>query len=109
MDKISVINTITVPKGMEKIAEEVREEYVNYFKKQDGYVNSTFYKSLNREDDGSIRYVNIVMWESYDHFERVVNKGFKNEEGENNDGMRVLGKGFPEPIKVLPGQFTTIG
>jgi len=52
--------------------------------------------------------VNIVVWESYAHFERVVNKGFANTQGENNDGRRVLGKGFPEPIVVSPGRYKII-
>ena len=52
--------------------------------------------------------MNIVVWASYRHFEQVVNKGFQNEGGENSDGMRVLGKGFPEPIIVSPGQYQVI-
>ncbi len=109
MDQVSVINTITVPVGMEDTAELVREEYVSYFQKQDGFVSSTFYKSINREPDGTIKYINTIVWESYSHFEKVVNKGFENEFGENKDGKRVLGKGFPEPIKVSPGQYIIIG
>ena len=31
MNEVSVINTITVPVGMEPIAEDVREEYLFYF------------------------------------------------------------------------------
>ncbi|WP_226645313.1 antibiotic biosynthesis monooxygenase family protein [Microbulbifer variabilis] len=108
MQTISVINTIIVPNGMETIAEEVRDEYVLYFSKKEGFVSSTFYKSINREDDGSSKYINIVVWESYAHFEKVVNSGFHNDIGENNEGMRVLGKGFPEPIKVSPGQYTIL-
>lgn len=108
MKSINVINTIAVPEGMEGIAEQVRAEYVDYFKKQEGFVTSTFYKSLNREEDSSIRYVNIVVWKSKAHFEKVVNKGFENELGENKDGYQVLGKGFPEPIKVSPGQYEII-
>ena len=108
MKNISVINTITVPDGMESIAEEVREEYVNYFKKQEGFVSSTFYRSINREDGNAIRYVNIVVWKSIESFESVVNLGFKNKSGENEDRYRVLGKGFPAPIKVSPGQYEII-
>jgi len=108
MDQVSVINTITVPKGMESIAEEVRSEYVSYFRKQEGFVSSTFYKSINRDQNGSIKYINTVVWESYYHFENVVNSGFQNELGENNDGKRVLGKGFPEPIEVSPDQYLII-
>lgn len=109
MDQISVINTITVPEGMEDTAVKVRDEYVLYFSKQDGFVSSTFYKSITREDDNAIKYINIVVWASYAHFEKVVNAGFKNAEGENTDGMKVLGRGFPEPIKVSPGQYTIVG
>ncbi len=108
MEQVSVINTILVPEGMESKAESVRTEYVEYFSKQEGFVSSTFYKSLERDKNGSIRYVNVVVWSSYDHFEQVVNKGFENEEGENSDGMRVLGKGFPEPIVVSPGRYQII-
>jgi len=108
MEQVSVINTITVPKGMEAIAEEIRDEYVSYFSKQEGFVSSTFYKSINREEDGEIRYINTVVWASYKHFEKVVNTGFNNEMGVNKDNMKVLGKGFPEPIKVSPGQFTIL-
>ncbi|MEH8016356.1 antibiotic biosynthesis monooxygenase [Rheinheimera muenzenbergensis] len=108
MPQLSVINTISVPAGMEQQAEHVRQEYVNYFSKQAGFVSSTFYKSINRQDDGSIQYVNIVVWASYEHFAAVVNNGFANAEGENNDGMRVLGRGFPAPIVVSPGQYQVI-
>ncbi|KXI27560.1 antibiotic biosynthesis monooxygenase family protein [Paraglaciecola hydrolytica] len=108
MEQVSVINTIIVPQGMEAEAELVRAEYVKYFSKQAGFVSSTFYRSLNREQDGSLKYVNTVVWASYAHFEQVVNQGFQNAEGENSEGMRVLGKGFPEPIVVSPGQYSMI-
>lgn len=109
MEQVSVINSISVPKGMEAEAELVRTEYVEYFSKQEGFVSSTFYKSLEKDKEGSSKYVNIVVWASYSHLEKVVNKGFENEAGENKDGMRVLGKGFPEPIVVSPGQYQIIG
>jgi len=109
MDQISVINTIIVPEGMEATAEQVREEYVSYFSEQEGFVSSTFYKSLNREDDGSIKYINTVVWASYPHFDKVVNTGFSNQSGSNSHGKKVLGKGFPEPIKVSPGQYVIVG
>ena len=109
MKHVSVINTISVPEGMEAEAELVRSEYVNYFSKQEGFISSTFYKSLERELDNCIKYVNIVVWASQVHYEQVVNKGFENEDGENNDGMQVLGKGFPSPIVVSPGRYQIIG
>lgn len=108
MPEVSVINLIEVPEGMESQAEEVREVYVSYFRKQQGFVSSTFYRSLDRGNSGSIKYVNIVVWDSQDSFERVVNLGFTNSDGENSDGMRVLGKGFPEPIVVSPGRYAVI-
>lgn len=109
MDQISVINTITVPRTMETVAEQVRDEYVSYFSGQDGFISSTFYKSINREEDGSIKYINTIVWASYSHFEKVVNVGFDDAEGENKDRMKVLGKGFPDPIKVSPGQYIVVG
>lgn len=109
MEEITVINTIVVPAGMEKVAEEAREEYLRYFEKQEGFVSLSFYKSIERESDDSLRYVNIVVWKSYEHFKNVVNDGFKNTEGENSDGMRVLGRGFPEPIVISPARYTKIG
>lgn len=108
MEKISVINTIIVPEGMEATAEQIREDYVSYFTEQEGFVGSTFYKSINRETDGSIKYINTVVWESYAHFEKVVNIGFANQAGENSEGKKVLGKGFPDPIQVSPGQYIVI-
>jgi heme-degrading monooxygenase HmoA len=108
VDQISVINTILVPPGMQVEAELIREQYIAYFSQQDGFVSSTFYKSLSCETDDSIKYVNIVVWASQSHFDSVVNKGFQNEGGVNSDGMRVLGKGFPAPIKVSPGRFQVI-
>lgn len=108
MPEVSVINFIEVPEGMESQAEEVREVYVGYFRKQQGFVSSTFYRSINRAANGSIKYVNIVVWDSLGSFERVVNLGFSNSDGENTDGMRVLGKGFPEPIVVSPGQYVVV-
>ncbi|MET1256455.1 antibiotic biosynthesis monooxygenase family protein [Aliikangiella maris] len=108
MQTISVINTIIVPRGMESIAEKVREEYVLYFSQQAGFVSSTFYQAINREDDGAIKYINTVVWESYEHYQEVVNIGFTNQDGRNLDGKKVLGKGFPEPIKVSPGQYVVL-
>jgi len=108
MTQVSVINIITVPKGMESIAEQVREEYVAYFGEQEGFVSSTFYKSISREEDESLKYINTVVWQSYSDFERVVNIGFADSAGKNSDGKKVLGKGFPEPIKVSPGQYVTL-
>jgi heme-degrading monooxygenase HmoA len=106
--QISVINSIVVPDGMNLTAETIRNEYVNYFKAQAGFVSSTFYRAIAKEQDQATKYVNIVVWESIDHFNQVVNKGFGDVNGENEDGMRVLGKGFPEPIVVSPGQYITI-
>ncbi|MDC2889013.1 antibiotic biosynthesis monooxygenase family protein [Psychrosphaera algicola] len=108
MEQISVINTILVPKGMEETAEKVRNEYIDYFRQQAGFVSSTFYKSINRQNDDSVNYVNTVVWSSKAHFDAVVNLCFKNAEGKNKDGKRVLGKGFPEPIKVNPDQYIVI-
>ena len=107
MKQISVINFIEVPVGMEKIAVEARGAYVDYFRKQNGFVSSTFYRSVNK--DQKEKYVNIVVWDSIDSFNKVVNLGFSNYQGENSDGMRVLGRGFPEPISVSPCQYEVIG
>lgn len=74
MEHISVINIITVPEGMEVEAESIRSRYVEYFKKQNGFISSTFYKSISREEEGLIKYVNIIIWESKSHFDRVVIK-----------------------------------
>ena len=108
MQEVHVINTIIVPEGMEAQAESARAEYVRYFQKQDGFVGSTFYKSLEREPDGAVKYVNVVVWETRAHFERVVNQGFQNAQGENSDGLHVLGKGLPEPMVVSPGLYSVI-
>lgn len=108
MEEVSIINNILVPPGMEKVAELVRNEYVAYFKEQEGFVASTFYRSIDTEQDGSIKYVNTVIWKSFQHYQNVVNQGFSNPEGENNDGYKVLGKGFPAPIKVSPGRYVVI-
>ncbi len=107
MAQISVINLIEVPEGMESIATEVRNVYVDYFRKQDGFVSSTFYKSV--EENQGQKYVNIVVWDSIESFNKVVNLGFSNSDGENSDGLKVLGKGFPEPIRVSPGRYEVIG
>lgn len=108
MQEVSVINFIEVPEGMESKAEDIRDIYVDYFRKQTGFVSSTFYRSINRSSNGPIKYVNIVVWDSLGSFERVVNLGFANSDGENSDGMRVLGRGFPEPIVVSPGQYVVV-
>lgn len=107
MKQISVINIIEVPEGMEGKAVEVREIYVDYFRKQKGFISSTFYRSVNEEQKG--KYINIVVWDSYDSYIDVVNIGFSNKEGKNSDDMKVLGKGFPEPIVVSPCQYEIIG
>src|SRR5690606_33498363 len=78
---LHVINTITVPAGMEAVAEETRAAYVAYFARQEGFVGSSFFRAESREADGAIRYVNTVVWASRAHFERVVNAGFANANG----------------------------
>ena len=109
MKEISVINNILVPAGMENIAESIRDEYVAYFKRQQGFVSSTFYRALDQQDDGATKYINIVVWASYDDYQKVVNDGFSNAEGLNRDGLKVLGRGFPDPIQVSPGCYRVIG
>jgi len=107
MKEISIINIIEVPEGMHDQAIEVREIYVEYFRKQKGYVSSTFYHSINEEQKE--KYINIVVWDSYESYTNVVNLGFSNKEGKNSEGMKVLGRGFPEPIMVSPSQYEVIG
>lgn len=106
MKQISVINSIEVPEGYEETALNIRDVYIEYFKTKRGFVSSTFYRSINAEN--KFNYVNIVVWDSYESFQAVVNSGFENEDGLNIDEMKVLGKGFPSPIKVSPGQFEII-
>ncbi|MEJ2694957.1 MAG: antibiotic biosynthesis monooxygenase, partial [Candidatus Thiodiazotropha sp.] len=93
MKETSVINYIEVPEGMEHEAERVRETYVDYFRNQKGFVRSTFYREINAGNAAGTRYINIVVWDSYESFQAVVNDGFENDEGLNDDGMKVLGKG----------------
>lgn len=106
MKTISVINSLQVPEGWEETALNIRNEYVRYFQSKPGFVSSTFYRSINPEN--KFNFVNIVVWDSKASFHKVVNDGFQNEDGLNTDQMKVLGKGFPEPIQVTPGQFETI-
>jgi heme-degrading monooxygenase HmoA len=106
MKQISVINSIEVPEGFEEKAIKVRDIYIEYFKTKQGFVSSTFYRTINNEN--KFNFVNIVVWDSYESFQDVVNSGFENEEGLNQDNMKVLGKGFPNPIKISPGQFEII-
>lgn len=103
MKQISVRNSIEVPEGMEARTIEVRDVYVAYFKTKPGFVSSTFYRTINSEN--KFNFVNSVVWESHAAFQAVVNEGFENEEGLNEDNMKELGKGFPHLIKVSPGQF----
>lgn len=103
---ISVINSIKVPKHMLDQAVTVRNTYVDYFKRQPGFVSSTFYQASDNESTFS--YINIVVWESQKHVDDVVNAGFENSEGMNSDGLKVLGKGFPPPIEVFPGRYMVI-
>lgn len=104
---MTIISSIIVPKSMEQEALSVRETYVDYFRKQKGFVSSTFYKSIN--DKSKFNFINIVVWDSEESFQAVVNSGFSNADGLNDDNMKVLGKGFPAPIEVNPGQYKTIG
>lgn len=103
---VSAINCIEVPEGSEEVALNIRDVYINYFKQKSGFVSSTFYKSI--KNDGKFNYINIVVWDSYASMAAVVNEGFKNEDGLNTDNMKVLGKGFPSPIKVTPSQYKII-
>jgi len=107
MPHVSAINCIEVPAGSEQTAEEIREVYVDYFRKQPGFVSSTFYRAILAND--RINYVNIVVWESRAACDAVVNQGYSDAEGTNADGMKVLGKGFPAPIVVHPGLYEVIG
>ncbi len=106
MPHIHVINSIVVPEGMEEEAVRVRDHYISYFQRQPGFVSSTFYKAL--DVGSSFHFVNVVVWDSQASFDAVVNSGFDNIEGLNDDAMKVLGRGFPEPIKVSPGRYEII-
>ncbi|MEQ8904024.1 antibiotic biosynthesis monooxygenase [Ekhidna sp.] len=106
MKEVSVINSIQVPSGHEEMAINVRDTYIKYFKTKSGFVSSTFYKSIN--PDNTFNFVNIVVWDSRESFNNAVNSGFDNAEGLNDDNMKVLGKGFPSPIAINPGQYETI-
>ncbi len=106
MEEISVINAIRVPEGMEDEAERIRDVYVDYFSRQPGFVRSTFYRAL--DSDTSFSYINVVVWASQAAFEAVVDAGFAHPEGLNADGMKVLGRGFPDPIEVNPGRYVQI-
>jgi hypothetical protein len=108
MKEISVINYIEVPEGVEHEMERVRETYVDYFRKQSGVVCLILYREMNAVNVEGTRYINIVVCDYYNSFQAVVNAGFENDEGLNDDGMKVLGKGFPAPIKVSPGQYEVI-
>ena len=90
-----------------RVYEDETAPLVDYFRKQKGFVSSTFYHSVNA--DQKEKYINIVVWDCYDSYLNVVNAGFSNKEGENTDRMKVLGRGFPEPIVVSPGQYEVIG
>lgn len=103
---ISVINSIKVPKHMTEQAITVRNTYVDYFKRQPGFVSSTFYKSA--DDDSTFNYINVVVWENQEAVDAVVNAGFSNSDGMNRDGLKVLGKGFPAPIEVFPGRYSIV-
>lgn len=106
MKPISVINCIEVPAGSEDLAISVRDEYVEYFSQQPGFVSSTFYRSFGK--DNEFQFINVVVWDSIESLNAVVNRGFDNEDGTNRDGRRVLGRGFPAPIRVHPGQYEII-
>ncbi|MFT5686377.1 MAG: heme-degrading monooxygenase HmoA [Myxococcota bacterium] len=107
MPAVHAINCIEVPTGSEQTAEEIREVYVAYFRRQPGFVSSTFYRATKTAD--AINYVNIVEWASQEACDAVVNRGYEDAEGENADGMKVLGRGFPSPIVIHPGLFERIG
>jgi len=107
MTEISAINCIEVPEGHEETALQTRNAYVDYFRRQKGFVSSTFYRAKTAR--GRINFINIVVWESEEAYDAVVNAGFENSDGVNADGMKVLGKGFPEPIAVHPGVYEIIG
>ncbi len=106
MKPISVINSIVVPPDMVEEAIAIRDHYVSNFRKQPGFVSSTFYRSLN--PDNHFNFINIVVWDSQASFDAVVGRGFDNAEGLNDDAMKVLGKGFPPPIQIAPGQYEII-
>ncbi len=103
---IHAINCIEVPHGHEDAALQVRETYVDYFRRQPGFVSACFYRATTTKD--AINFINIVVWESQDAYNNVVNAGFDNADGVNADGMKVLGKGFPAPIVVHPGVFEIV-
>lgn len=107
MKQVNVINFIEVPVGLEDQAIEIRERYVDYFRKQPGFVGSTFYRSLSNEN--KFTFVNVVVWDSYESYQAIVNNARSDSEGKNADGMKVLGNGFPPPMVVFPGQYEVIG
>lgn len=107
MKQIHVINVIEVPNGMEQTAIDVREEYVDYFKTKHGFIGSTFYRSINT--NGKFNFINIVIWDCHDSYMAVVNSAATDKGRINDDGMKVLGNGFPHPIVIHPDQYEIIG
>jgi len=77
--EISVINSIQVPVDHEQTTLEVRDMYIEYFKTKSDFVSSTFYKSIN--PNNTFNYVNIIVWDSLNSFQKAVNEGFNNVEG----------------------------
>lgn len=106
MANVSAINCIEVPHGYEDLAISIRNEYVEYFSTKDGFVSSTFYRASTQSD--AINYINVIVWSSQEAYNTVVNEGFNNIDGLNNDGKKVLGKGFPAPIVVHPGVYEIV-
>ena len=107
MPPISIINCIEAPLGMEQTAIQVRNQYADYYRKQPGYVSSTFYRSIGI--DNKFNFINIVVWESVDAYQAVVNAGFANDPASNTDGVKITDQGFPDAIKVNSGQYEIIG
>lgn len=106
MAYVHAINCIEVPEGQDEIALSIRNTYIEYFKTKTGFISSTFYKANTAL--GRVNYINIVVWKTQEAYDAVVNDGYTHSDGMNSDGMKVLGKGFPDPIKVNPGIYEII-
>lgn len=107
MSQISIINSLIVPDGLENEVIKIREQYVGYFKTKPGFISSTFYRAVNTEN--KFNFINVVVWESYDAYQAVVDDSDRDADRTNKDGMKVLGNGFPDKVIVNPGQYEVIG
>lgn len=94
--EVVVINPIEVPKGKEKLAIEIWDNFASYFRKQPGYLGTKLHRTIDPK--AKFHLVNVARWKSAKHFFNAL----------NSDEIQKLGEGFPKDMPHYPSIYEIV-